>query len=148
MKSGDRKEEKIMGIMSRMRANMRTIVNVTERSAAGDIRGRRIVNIDTERKTVTLDNSVVLELEDAADCCAWYEVNIAPSMDFNDNIITGVTCTEFDANDAGRRPGHYALNVLSHDMRIFDVTVDGDPTSGYYCQSFTLNVKEPTARDV
>lgn len=128
-----------------MAMNTETFRDASVSDLKENIVGHRITDVNVRDGIITLDDGTVLEFESASECCAWYDVEIAPHMDINDNMVTDVvTVFDDDSNDDNTDDDnldHYALRVLSRDKAILDVNVDGDPTSGYYCQSFTLNVK-------
>ena len=119
--------------------------DATSEDLAGVLVGRRIVNVDSDSGIVVLDDGTELEFEDTADCCAWYDVTVEPHMDYSDNVITRVVVLDDQAFKPSRADPEYddvyTIRVLGRDKAILDVNVEGDPTSGYYCTSFELNVR-------
>ena len=107
--------------------------------------GRRIVKVDSHSGTVVLDDGTELEFEDVSDCCAWYSVTVEPHIDYADNVITHVVILDKPAFKPFLADPEYedvyTIRVLGRDKAILDVNVEGDPTSGYYCTSFELNVR-------
>lgn len=108
---------------------------------ASRIIGRSIRVI--EGNTITLDDGTVLELEDEADCCAWFAATIEV-IDLTENVITNVVevATPHDEDDGIQS---WSLHILSRHQLLAKVNIEGDPTSGYYCQSVNLIVHRPVS---
>ena len=114
--------------------------------------GRRISAIDVEDKSIWLDNGDQLILDDAAEWSSWYEVAIAPHLDFADNIITDVIehelpvepssteNSEDDENETSDVAERFTLTILSRDKALVSVDAEGDPDSGWYVNSFAMRV--------
>jgi hypothetical protein len=118
------------------------IYDTIDDDVAAFLVGKSIANIDPDKNLVMLNDGTELEFEDASDCCAWYGVELSAHLDYMDNVITDV---EYEDNVPDAREGddeNYVLHVLSHDRTVFDINVQGNPTSGYYCHSFTLRVRK------
>jgi|GEM_PF-4350655 len=98
--------------------------------------GRRIVS--TSGETLTLDNGTVLEFEDTADCCAYFNANVEV-FDFEDNVITNVR--DIDTSTGEYREA-WSLHVLSKHKLIAKVNIEGNSGSGYYCHSVDLTVRK------
>lgn len=90
--------------------------------------------------TIELTDGTVLEVEDAADCCAWFSGDVK-AFDFTDNVITGVTRKDVDA--AEEYDEAWTLQVFSAHKIIAEVNIEGNASSGYYCHSVGLRVKAP-----
>lgn len=88
--------------------------------------------------TIELTDGTVLEIEDAADCCAWFHGDIK-AFDFAANVITGITRKEATTEDEDNEA--WTLQVFSAHKVIAEVNIEGNASSGYYCHSVGLNVK-------
>lgn len=114
------------------------VYSMTQKDLAEQLVGRTIVSIEDNK--ITLGNGTVLEIENTADCCAWYEGNIA-AFDYKNNIITSVQEVPADPTLPGAVEA-WSLRVLSAHTTIANVNIEGDPTSGYYCHSVNLKIKK------
>lgn len=121
-------------------SDTRTIYDMTISHLEEQLIGRRIVATDDSRGVLTLDDGTVLELEGAADCCAWFKGTLK-TIDLAENAITAV---RYDDRDDPTGDGNecYTLTVLSIDREVCAIEIDGDATSGYYCHSINLRVKK------
>lgn len=108
--------------------------------------GHRIASFDADSVTMKLDDGTVLALSDASDCCAYFTPLSPTVIDLHDNMVTGVEFVDdelVDGEKDGMGPDSFIVRILSRTSVITDVPVDGDATSGYYCQSFNLVVSTP-----
>lgn len=98
--------------------------------------GQTVVSINGD--TMTLKDGTKLLFEDTSDCCAWFAVELEKG-NLTDNAITDI---RYEARTAINKnpPEKYTLHILAADTTIADVQVEGDPSSGYYCQSFNVVV--------
>ncbi len=97
--------------------------------------GRRVASIEGE--ILTLDNGTQIELEDAQDCCAWFEGEVRNvAINYSENIITDISRSDETATDDG-----FIVHVLSQSEVLFDIAIEGDASNGYYCHSINLLVK-------
>ena len=112
--------------------------DMSDRDLSGELVGKKIVKIDTENSTMTLHDGTVLKFHDVYDCCAWFAAELE-EKNLTDNAITRVTTELSTSRDA---PEAWVLHVLAADTNVVDVGIQGDSTSGYYCQSITLEVSE------
>ncbi|MCS4277378.1 hypothetical protein M2390_003146 [Mycetocola sp. BIGb0189] len=118
----------------------KTIYDMTESDLSGQLIGKSITAI--AGKTMTLNDGTVLEFENAADCCAWFDATLE-SIDLNDNAITAVT--RVGAKAAEDYDEAWSLHILSAHKLIAKVNIEGNASSGYYCHSILLNVKPAVA---
>lgn len=103
--------------------------------------GRKIVA--TTHDTITLDSGVVLELEDTSDCCAWFSASDVRLIDTGDNIITAVEEVTLSAQDSAYADDeHYRVRILSNAKEIANFDIEGNASSGYYCHSINLIIKD------
>lgn len=93
---------------------------------------------------IELTDGTVLEIEDAADCCAWFSGDVK-AFDFADNVITGVTREDTKPSEEWYEA--WKLQVFSAHKVIAQVNIEGDSTSGYYCHSVGLRVKAPNKQE-
>lgn len=110
--------------------------DMTDKDLEAELVGKRIVKIDTDENTLTLHDGTVLIFEDSSECCAWFEAQLE-EKNLTDNAITHVTEEECTSEDA---PEAWVVHVFAADTNIVDVSIQGDPTSGYYCHSIDLKV--------
>lgn len=103
-----------------------------------EIIGKKVVKVDTQDCTITLEDGTLLAFEDASGCCAWFSAELTEG-NLTENMVTSVR----QVNWYSGAEDSWALHILAEDHRICDVMIEGDPTSGYYCQSITLNVTTP-----
>lgn len=116
-----------------------TEYDMTADDLARVIVGKRVVEVDEAKSILTLDDGTTLEFEDVADCCAWFSADLKAGH-LTDNAVTALEVVE-NENDDSDVPEDYSIHILAADTRIADLTITGDPTSGYYCHSITLRVK-------
>lgn len=103
-----------------------------------EIIGKKVVKVDVQACTITLDDGTVLTFEDANGCCAWFSAQLTEG-NLTENMVTAVRHENYYSGEQES----WALHILAEDHRICDVLIDGDPTSGYYCHSITLSVTYP-----
>lgn len=103
--------------------------------------GRRVVRIDEDAATLTLDNGTKVVLEDGGDCCAWFSAAIK-EIDLDDNLVTGYRVEDIITEDEGDGEFKYVMHVLSNNKNLADITIEGYPGSGYYGSSINMIVKE------
>ena len=116
-----------------------TIYDMSGTDLATQLVGKSIRAIAGD--TIELTDSTVLEIESTGDCCAWFSGDIK-AIDFADNVITGVE--EVESTSSAGAPEAWILRVFSAHKVIAEVSIEGDSTSGYYCHSVNLRIKEPT----
>lgn len=119
----------------------REIYDMTEGDLAGQLVGKRITGINSEDSTITLDDGTVLTIEDAADCCAYFNGSVLP-IDLDDNVITAVVREELGEPQVWGDFGDesWRLNILTVDKRVAAVEISGNASNGYYCHSVVLRV--------
>ncbi|MGP5931738.1 DUF7448 domain-containing protein [Corynebacterium glyciniphilum] len=106
--------------------------------------GRTVTEIDTNEGTVTLDDGTEVEFEDTSDCCAWFNYELRAG-NFTDNAITSVEVTENAAENEWEED--YTIHILAANKNVADLTITGDPTSGYYCHSINMNITTKESPD-
>lgn len=109
--------------------------DMTDRDLAGEIIGKRIVEIDADENTMTLHDGTVLEFQDVQECCAWFEAELK-EKNLTDNAITHVTMS-------GEYGDAWSIHILAANTHIADVNITGDKGTGYYCHSIELEVTRP-----
>lgn len=109
--------------------------DMTDQDLAGELIGKKIVEIDTDVNTMTLHDGTVLKFHDAFDCCAWFAAELE-EKNLTDNAITHVT-TSGQYGDAS-----WTIHILAANKNIADVHISGDEGSGYYCHSINLEIVE------
>lgn len=109
--------------------------DMTDRDLGHELIGKKIVDINTESNTMTLDDGTVLRFHDANECCAWFEAQLE-QKNLTDNAITRVTTSGQYGDNA------WTIHILAADEHIADVHIRGDEGSGYYCHSIYLAVEE------
>lgn len=102
--------------------------------------GKRVVEINENNSEMTLDDGTVLVFQDESDCCAWFEAELKAG-NLTDNAVTAVRVTDRQENEYGDED--YTLHILAADETIADLNITGNPTSGYYCHSITLEIIGP-----
>lgn len=115
-----------------------SIYDMDEMDLAKHLVGKSISSI--ANNTIELTDGSTLEIEDAADCCAWFTGEVK-AFDFSDNVITSVTREEATTSEEWNEA--WKLQVFSAHKVIAEVNIEGNPTSGYYCHSVGLRVKAP-----
>lgn len=118
----------------------RTIYDMYPSELEKEVIGKTITAVDTENDTITLSNGTVLEFEGTSDCCAWFSAELEAG-NLTDNAVTGIKVTD-NTPDDDYGTESYTIHILAADTKIVDVNITGDATSGYYCHSIILNVKE------
>ena len=121
--------------------NTHTIYDMYPGDLEKEVVGKTITAVDTENGTLTLGNGTVLEFEDTQSCCAWFSAELEAG-NLTDNAVTAIEVTDNGPDDDYSSEPDYTIHVLAADTKIVDVTITGDATSGYYCHSIILNVKE------
>lgn len=120
--------------------NQTRIYDMESGDLARHLVGKSITTIDDEAGVITLSDDTRLELEDSADCCAWFEGKLR-TIDLTENAITAVRedghTAECEYDDA------WKLTVLSVDKEVCAVEIVGNASSGYYCHSIELVVHSP-----
>ena len=119
----------------------RTIYDMDTDDLAKEVVGKTITSVDTENDTITLSNGTILEFEGTSDCCAWFSAELEAG-NLTDNAVTAIEVTDNSPDDDDSSESDYTIHVLAADTKIVDLTITGDATSGYYCHSIILNVKE------
>ena len=102
--------------------------------------GKTIIEIDKQENKLTLNDGTILHFKDTHDCCAWFSANLT-NGNLTDNAITALKVTdrqeeEYDDED-------YTIHILAANKNIVDLDITGNPTSGYYCHSITLDIYTP-----
>jgi hypothetical protein len=115
----------------------RTIYDMTAEDLGSEVIGQRITAI--EGKEIYLSNGKVLEIEDAHDCCAWFDGEIR-AFDFADNMVTGIEFADSKATENGADEA-WKLRVLSNHKTLAEIDIQGNSSNGYYCHSVILRVK-------
>lgn len=101
--------------------------------------GHRIVSIKDD--TLVLDNGKTLVMEDTSDCCAYFSVTgVKFSDDLADNVVTAVTSRS--SEEGGEYDEAFSIVVLSEAKELAVIDIDGTASSGYYCHSINLEVRE------
>lgn len=118
---------------------IKTIEDMSDRDLAERLIGKSIVSVSGD--SMTLNDGTVLELENTGDCCAWFTGSLEV-IDLSDNAITNVEYIDRGPSDDSDYDEHYSLHILSAHKLIAKVNIDGNATSGYYCHSINLKVKE------
>lgn len=119
----------------------KTIYDMGSGDLAEQLTGKSIVSVSGD--SMTLNDGTVLELEDTADCCAWFSGSLEV-IDLSDNMITNVEHVNRDPEDGSGHDEydeHYSLHILSAHKLIAKVNIDGNASSGYYCHSINLKVR-------
>lgn len=114
----------------------KTVYDMSPRDLEDALIGKSIVA--AEGGEIVLSDGTVLEIEDTADCCAWYEGTVR-AIDLSDNVVTGVRFDDTGDPDDPYKD-HYTLTILSSVTELAAVDIDGDPGSGYYVHSVNLKV--------
>ena len=66
--------------------------DMTDEDLASELVGKKIVNIDPDTNTITLQDGTKLIFRDANECCAWFKAELK-EKNLTDNAITHVTTT-------------------------------------------------------
>ena len=111
-------------------------VEAYEDDLADVLVGRRIVDADTSKFTLKLDDGTTLEFLPVADCCAWFEPDVLEWIDYDDNVITSVKQVETNTGD-----DDYDILILSASKRIARVGVVGSEGNGYYVHHVGMRVR-------
>lgn len=111
-------------------------LDMTDRDLAGELIGKRIVEIDADANTMTLHDGTVLTFHEASECCACFEAELK-EKNLTDNAITHVT-TSGEYGDES-----WSIHILAANKHIADVNITGDRGTGYYCQSIELEITRP-----
>lgn len=117
---------KIMGI--------KTISDADEENFRQLLVGRRVLRI--EDQTLTLDNETQVELVDVSDHYAWFEGSV-------ENVISDVSERTIDTVVRDENPESrdgFIVHVLSGDVNLFDVVVEGVWEWGYCANSIDIHV--------
>lgn len=114
--------------------------DMTDQDLAGELIGKRIVEIDADANTMTLHDGTVLTFQDTYDCCAWFEAELK-EHNLTDNAITRVTTSNKHCGEYGDES--WSIHILAADQRVADLNITGNPTSGYYCHSINLDITKP-----
>ena len=115
---------------------MKTIYDMSVSDLSPLMVGNKIVAIVGNE--ITLSNGTVLEIEDTADCCAWFDGKVE-AINLDDNMVTACEWVELpEVEDCLER---YTINILSADKVLAKIDIEGDSSSGYYCSSVNLIVK-------
>ena len=110
--------------------------DMTDQDLAGELIGKRIVEIDADANTMTLHDGTVLTFQDAYNCCAWFEAELK-KHNLTDNAITHVT-TSGEFGDES-----WSIHILAANKHIADVNITGSEGSGLYCHSIDLEITKP-----
>lgn len=110
--------------------------DMTGRDLAGELIGKRIVEIDADENTMTLHDGTVLTFHEVSECCAWFDAELK-EKNLTDNAITHVTTSGEDDDES------WTIHILAADKNIADVLIRGDDGTGYYCQSIELEITRP-----
>ena len=124
------------------------IYDVSELDLAQRMVGKQIVAIDKEHSRIILNDGAVLDFEDTADCCAYFEVSGIHAIDLENNIITAVTKSKSTLDDVDLCGDEFDFVVLSEAKEIARVQIDGTASSGDYCLSVNLIVHLPETGEV
>lgn len=122
----------------------RDYYDMTHHDLAGELVGKRIVEIDTYANTMTLHDGTVLTFRDAHDCCAWFVAELR-QHNLTDNAITRVTTSDKHSDEYGDKS--WSIHILAADKHIADVNINGNEGSGYYCHSINLEITNPDKQD-
>ena len=103
--------------------------------------GKVITDIDPSTNTLTLSDGTALTFEDTSGCCAWFAAELKAG-NLTENAVTAIRYTD-NAPEAGAYDDeNYTLHILAVDHNIADLTITGNPTSGYYCHSINLTIRK------
>ena len=116
---------------------VKRISDMTPTDLEKQLVGHYIVSSDFD--SLTLDNGTVLKFEDVSDCCAWFSMDGLTVEEFG-TIITAVGTRDGLGEDDEYGEYSYTITLLSASKEVGHLNISGDPTSGYYCNSITLNV--------
>lgn len=101
--------------------------------------GQTIKTVDAENGLIELGDGTVLEVEDTAGCCAYFNATLR-AINLDDNVVMSVTEHPLESSS----PEATTLRVLTTDTRVAaEIDIEGDSTSGYYCHSVDLIVSGP-----
>ena len=114
----------------------KTHYDITEGDLERELIGKRIVNIDEDANTLTLDDGTHLIFEDTSSCCAWFRGQLHAG-NLTDNAITNVWQ---EWTGEGEYAEAWVLHILAGENRIASVDIEGNSASGYYCHSINLRV--------
>jgi len=104
--------------------------------------GKTITEINEETREITLSDRTVLQLEDAQDCCAYFDGTLQ-KIDLTENAVTAVQRKDLGEDGYDE---HWMLTVLSVDKTLCAIEIDGSSGNGYYCHSISLIIKKPTEK--
>lgn len=111
------------------------IYDMETENLADNLVGKSIKSIAGQ--TIELNDGTILEIEDTASCCAWFDGTIE-AFDFEDNVITRVERVEAIAQD--KYDDAWSLHVFSAHKLIAKVNIEGNESNGYYCHSVNLRI--------
>lgn len=103
--------------------------------------GKVVTAIDPSESTLTLSDGTILAFEDTSDCCAWFYAELEAG-NLTENAVTSIKATDNNPEAVEYDDENYTLHILAVDHNIADLTITGNPTSGYYCHSIDLVIKE------
>ena len=103
--------------------------------------GRRIVSINRETFTLTLDDESEVRFMESSECCAWFEPTSIDLIDQDDNIIVKVE--EIEPVDHEPWEDGYDILILSASGTVAKIGVEGSEGSGYYVHHVGLRVSSP-----
>lgn len=112
--------------------------DITEDDLKDLVLGHKIVFVDTERNSLLLDSGVVLTVESVHECCAWFQ-GIVHEGKVVDNVVTAVNTT-YPENPSAEE--EFTIHIIADSTEVANINVTGDPSSGYYCHSVSLQVRE------
>ena len=118
--------------------------DMTDQDLAGELIGKRIVEIDADAKTMTLHDGTKLVFKDTADCCYWFEAELK-EHNLTDNAITRVTTSNKHRGEYGDES--WSIHILAADKHIADVNITGSEGNGYYCHSIDLEITKPDKQE-
>ena len=118
-----------------------TIYDMDMDDLSRELVGKVVTSIDPAASTLTLDNGTILTFEDSEGCCAWFCAELEAG-NLTENAVTAIRYTDNAPDAEEYEDENYTLHILAVDHNIADLTITGNPTSGYYCHSINLEIKE------
>lgn len=102
--------------------------------------GRSIVDADTEKARLTLDNGAVIEFDrENSDCCSYVELTCLRATN---NVITKVEIKDNEDETGGEGEYKAWMQVLTDSGEVIKIAeMDGNASNGYYLHGFALGVR-------
>lgn len=118
------------------------IYDMNEHDLIQELIGKVVTGINPDESTLALSDGTVLTFEDTQECCAWFCAELEAG-NLTENAVTAIRYADNAPNADAYGDENYTLHILAVDHSIADLTITGNPGTGYYCRSIDLKITEP-----